>query len=154
MLQLQCSDLLLNVSCVFFYRPVWGHAWHNFSWCFPLKMTQQQMWTIKWQLQPLQVGLESLQRSWRVISYSTYFCLLINQRQLTCRRWLECPVIIPPTSSVLILLGLWQFWLHSVPMPFVTTPSSMMCLPRGPTTISLLLTSLSKLLSARWWSPV
>lgn len=89
-------------------------------------MTQQQMLTIKWQLQPLQVGLESLQRSWRVISYSTYFCLLINQRQLTCCRWLECPVIIPPTPSVLILLGLWQFWLHSVPMPFVTTPSSMM----------------------------
>lgn len=39
-------------------------------------------------------------------------------------------------------------------MLFVTTPSSMLCLPGGPTTISLLVASLSKLLSARWWSPV
>lgn len=39
-------------------------------------------------------------------------------------------------------------------MLFATTRSCMMCPPGGPTTISLLLASLSKLLSARWWSPV
>lgn len=33
------------------------------------------------------------------------------------------------------------------------TPFSMMFLPGGPTTIPLLLASLSKLPSARWWSP-
>lgn len=46
----------------------------------PLRLTQQQMW----QLQPLQVGLESPRRSWSGISNGTSFCLLINQRQLTC----------------------------------------------------------------------
>lgn len=96
-----------------------------------------------WQLQPLQVGLESPQHIILSADQSETVDLLLSVR---------CPVIIPPTSFVLFLLGLWQFWLRAVCRPFTATP--MMCLPGGPTTISLLLASLSKRLSARWWAPV